>query len=182
MATSAAKQSKPKTKRGKKTAKKRELVEEIIKAEPKKRGRKPQDPQQLNVEPINRGVKKPNLAQRAGMARHLNVSTQTIYNREKAFDKCYPQYFEGIYYLSQKGGSLKVLPDLTPYQQFCQLQFDEVKRALGVKDCTPNEMVIMNNLNMFDIDLFTRQQQLTVDIEVYESSIESVESSNNTAE
>lgn len=172
MATSAAKEKKLATKRGKRTAKKRELVEEIIKAEPKKRGRKPKDP---DVQPINRGVKKVNLGHRAVLAKHLGVSTQTIYNRERAFDKCLPDYFKGMYYLPKRGGALKVLPDLTPYQQYCQMQFEKIKQGLGVKDCTPNEMLISNNLEIFDIDFFNKQQQLTVSVEVNSSSTEEIE-------
>jgi len=176
MTTSAAKEKNATTKRGrkagKKTAKKRQLVDEIIKAEPKKRGRKPKD---ADFQPINRGVKKVNLGHRAVLAKHLGVSTQTIYNRERAFDKCLPEYFRGMYYLPKRGGALKVLPDLTPYQQYCQMQFEKIKQGLGVKDCTPSEMLISNNLEIFDINLFERQQQLTVSVEVDSISIEEIE-------
>ncbi len=160
-----------KKKRGRK-AKKRELVDKIIKAEPRKRGRKPKDP---DVQPINRGVKQVNLGHRAVLAKHLGVSTQTIYNRERAFDKCLSEYFKGMYYLPKRGGALKVLPDLTLYQQYCHMQFEKIKQGLGVKDCTPNEMLISNNLEIFDIDFFNKQQQLTVSVEVDSSSIEEIE-------
>lgn len=173
MATSAAKE-KAATKRGRKTGKKttekRKLVDEIIKAEPKKRGRKPKtDP---DVQPINRGVKKVNLGHRAALARQLGISTQTLYNREAIFDKCLPEYFLGLSYLSPRGGALKVLPDLTDYQQFCHRQLEDLKRGLGVKDCTPTEMVIKNNLDHFDIDLFNKEEQSTVNVE--SSSIETI--------
>lgn len=171
MASSAAKEKKPATKRGrktrKKTSEKRKLVDEIIKAEPKKRGRKPKaDP---DVQPINRGVKKVNLGQRAALARQLDISTQTLYNREEKFDRCLPEYFSGLSYLPKKGGALKVIPDLTPYQQFCHFQLENLKKALGFKDCTPTEMIIKNNLDSFDIDLFNRQQQLTVNVDIESS-------------
>lgn len=171
--TSTKTEQAQKKKRGRKT-KKRDLVDQIIKAEPKKRGRKPKNPDP-DVQPINRGVKPVNLGHRAVLAKHLGVSTQTIYNRERAFDKCLPDYFRGMYYLPKRGGALKVLPDLTPYQQYCQMQFEKIKQGLGVKDCTPNEMLISNNLEIFDIDFFNRQQQLTVSVEVDSSSIEEVE-------
>lgn len=178
MATSAAKQKKTTTKRGRKTGKgkkttdkKRKLVDEIISA-PKKRGRKPKaDP---DVQPINRGVKKVNLGHRAALARQLGISTQTLYNREAIFDKCLPGYFLGLSYLSPRGGALKVLPDLTDYQQFCHRQLEDLKRGLGVKDCTPTEMVIKNNLDHFDIDLFNREEQSTVNVDVESSSIEKI--------
>lgn len=161
-------------KRGKATAKKRELVDEIIKAEPKKRGRKPKEKIDEDIKPINRGVKKPNLAQRAALARHLGISTMTLYNREGELSRLIPEYSRGLSLLPKNGGSLKELPDLTPYQQFCHMELESLKRPLGSKDCTPNEMIIRNNLEAFDIDLFNRQQQLTVDVEVESSEIEQV--------
>lgn len=176
MATSAAKEKKPTTKRGRKTGKKttekRKLVDEIIKAEPKKRGRKPKT--EPDVRPLNRGAKKVNLGHRAALARQLGISTQTLYNREGIFDKCLPEYFSGLSYLSPRGGALKVLPDLTPYQQFCHRQLEDLKRGLGVKDCTPTEMVIKNNLDHFDIDLFNREEESTVDVDVKSSSIKTI--------
>lgn len=177
MTTSAKTQKTPAKKRGKATKEKRKIVDEIIKAEPKKRGRKPKEKldSDQEVQPINRGVKKENLAQRAVLARHLGISTMTLYNREKAFDKYLPEYFRGLSYLSKKGGALKVIPDLTPYQQYCHFQLEDLKKALGVKDCTPTEMLIKNNVDSFDIDLFNKQQQLTVNVEVQSSSIEIVE-------
>src|SRR4028119_2137240 len=162
MAISATKERKLAKRGRKKTGEKRKLVEEIVGAVPKKRGRKPKtDP---DVKPINRGVKKVNLGHRAALARQLNISTQTLYNREAVFDKCLPEYFSGLSYLPRRGGALKVIPDLTPYQQFCHYQLEALKQGLGVKDCTPTEMVIKNNLDHFDIDLFNRQRQLTVDV------------------
>lgn len=169
---SATKEKKPAKRGRKKTGEKRKLVDEIIGAEPKKRGRKPKaDP---DVKPINRGVKKVNLGHRAALARQLGISTQTLYNREAIFDKALPEYFSGLSYLPRRGGALKVIPDLTPYQQFCHFQLEALKQGLGVKDCTPTEMVIKNNLDHFDIDLFNRQRQLTVDVNVESSSIETV--------
>lgn len=175
MATSATKEKKPATKRGrkkKKTSERRKLVDEIIKSEPKRRGRKPKT--EPDVRPLNRGTKKVNLGHRAALARQLGISTQTLYNREAVFDKCLPEYFLGLSYLSPRGGALKVLPDLTDYQQFCHRQLEDLKRGLGVKDCTPTEMVIKNNLDHFDIDLFNREERSTVDINVESSSIETI--------
>lgn len=176
MATSAAKEKKPVTRRGRKTEKKtgekRKLVDQIIKAEPKKRGRKPKtDP---DVQPINRGVKKVNLAHRAVLARQLGISTQTLYNRELILDKCLPEYFLGLSYLPRRGGALKVLPDLTPYQQFCHFQLEGIKKGLGFKDCTPTEMIIKNNLDHFDFHVFNKQRQSTVDVDIESSSIETI--------
>jgi hypothetical protein len=172
---SATKEKKP-AKRGKKTGEKRKIVDEIIGSEPKKRGRKPKAVP--DVKPINRGVKKVNLGHRAALARRLGISTQTLYNREAVFDKCLPEYFSGLSYLPRRGGALKVIPDLTPYQQFCHFQLEalreSLRQSLGVKECTPTEMVIKNNLDHFDIDLFNKQRQLTVDVEVESSSIETV--------
>lgn len=173
---SATKEKKTAKRGRKKTSEKRKLVDQIINEEPKKRGRKPKaDP---DIRPINRGVKKVNLGHRAALARRLGISTQTLYNREAAFDKCLPEYFSGLSYLPRRGGALKVIPDLTPYQQFCHFQLEALReglrQSLGVKECTPTEMVIKNNLDHFNIDLFNRQQQLTVDVEVESSSIEKV--------
>lgn len=179
MATSAAKEKRSATKRGrkteKKTAEKRQLVEEIIKAEPKKRGRKPKT--EPDVKPINRGVKPVNLGQRAALARQLEVSTQTVYNREAIFCKSLPEYIRGLHFLPRKGGALKEYPDLNPYQQFCHFQLEKLKQGLGFKDCTPTEMLIKNNPEIFDINLFERQQQLTVGVEVNSSEIEKIETS-----
>lgn len=176
MTTTTKRTRKNGKKRGKTTKNKESLVNEIIKAEPKKRGRKPKPKPEVDesVKPINRGVKQPNLAQRAALARHLGISTMTLYNREGDLTKLIPEYTRGISLLPKKGGSLKELPDLTPYQQFCHMELESLKRPLGVKDCTPNEMIIRNNIEAFDIDLFNRQQQLTVGVEVNSSEIEQV--------
>lgn len=98
----------------------------------------------------------------------------TLYNREADLAKLIPEYARGLSLLPRNGGSLKELPDLTPYQQFCHMELESLKRPLGAKDCTPNEMIIRNNLEAFDIDLFNRQQQLTVSVEVESSEIEQV--------
>lgn len=166
-------------KQGKTAKEKKQIVDEIIAAEPTpaKRGRKKKEkvvepvrssevePDLTGVEPIETGRKTPvNYGQRTAFAKSLGITTQTLYNREDAFSNALPAYFKGLNLLPRRGGSLKELPDLTEYMQFCHRQFEELKRGLSPKDCTPNEILIRNNLRLFEVDLFDRQKQLNVSI------------------
>lgn len=178
--------SKKKTtsKRGKTSKQKRELVEEILSAEqaPKTRGRKRKEklesisnsetePDLTGVKPIETAKKQSvNYGQRTAFAKSLGITTQTLYNRETSFGNTLPAYLKGITYLQRKGGSLKEFPDLTEYQQFCHLQLEKIKQGLSPKDCTPNEILIKNNLPLFEVDLFERQKQL--DVSIVSSEIE----------
>lgn len=159
-----ATQTKPKTrKKGASQRKKQEksaLVKQVIREE---QGKKQQKQKKIDgVEPIYTTKKRIDYGLRTSLAKDLNITTQTLYNREDAMSDELPMYGEGVQLLPKRGKALKERPNLTAYQQFCHRQFQSLRLALPHNDCTPNRILIRNNKSHFDFDLFTKAQPLDV--------------------
>lgn len=147
--------------RGKGKNNKRKLVENIINPDKPKRTRRPRDPDYVPI----RKEKTIDLSKRSALAQLMGVSTQTLYNREAVFGDTIPDYFVGTGEVRKNGRSLKEFPALTPYQQFIHRQFEELRSKLGQKDCTPNSVLVEQNLEIFNFEYFRRIEAQTVDVE-----------------
>ena len=155
--------------RGKGKNNKRKAVEDIINPAKPKRTRRPRDP---NYIPIKK-VKAIDPSKRSTIAKELGVSTQTLYNREEVFAHLIPFYDEGSEEVKKKGKSLKEFPPLTLFQQFIHRQFETLRRSLPLKDCTPNLLLVEQNLGLFDFEFFKGIQEKTVDIEALDVQVNS---------
>lgn len=117
------------------------------------------------VSPLLLETPKPkDFGKRAILARELNISSQTLYNREDDFAAVLPQYFAGLSFLPRKGEGRKERPDLTEYQQFCQRQLEKLRQLLGAKNCQPNKTLIETNTTLFTVDFSDRQKQLEAEV------------------